>query len=312
MIRRVSPKEYGNLFPEPSHVFDSVAFNELNREKCDGIHYLVVSDAGGKVRFGLILGERGDELRSPFSAPFGGLEARGRSQRVGHYIDAIKDVMDYGHSLGCRIVITLPPAVYDNKSSVMASQLQAALSCGATVGYSDYNYHYPLDSFGSFVGDLDIKVRQKFLASDRQGFEFEHHAIHEHEAVEDIYSIILANHTALGYPVRMSLDDIRRTSACVPMDFFMLRKEGRGVAGAMVYHTSPDVAQLIYWGDMLEYRALRPMNYFAYRILEYYHRQGKRAFDLGPSSSDGIPSLGLCDFKAGLGCVLTPKFTLIL
>ena len=69
MIRRVSPKEYGNLFPEPSHVFDSVAFNELNREKCDGIHYLVMSDAGGKVRFGLILGERGAENGDRNSSP---------------------------------------------------------------------------------------------------------------------------------------------------------------------------------------------------------------------------------------------------
>lgn len=312
MIRRVTPKEYGNLFSHPLHVFNTAEFNELNRAKCDDVHYLVISDEGGKVRFGLILGERGEMLKSPFSAPFGGIETRGNSQRIGHYVDAVKDIQEYGRNLGRKIILTLPPTLYDNNASVIASQLQSALTCGATLEYSDYNYHYPLDSFDTFVSNLDIKVRQKFLASGRQGFEFEYHPSGDAAAVAEIYSIILANHTALGYPVHMSLDDIIRTSAVVPMDFFMLRKEGRGVAGAMVYHTAADIVQLIYWGDMLEYRSLRPMNYFAYMILGYYHEQGKKAFDLGPSSSDGIPSLGLCDFKSGLGCILTPKITLTL
>lgn len=312
MVRRVTPREYKSLFPTPLHVFNSVEFNELNREKCNGVHYLVIADAAGKTRFGLILGERGELLKSPFSAPFGGIESRGRSQRIGHYVAAVRDIMEYGRSLGKKVVITLPPTVYDNNASVIASQLQAALTCGASLDYSDYNYHYPLAGFDSFVSNLDIKVRQKFLASGRQDFEFQHYTPGDSGAVSEIYSIILANHTALGYPVHMSLDDIMRTSECVPMDFFMLRKEGRGVAGAMVYHTSADILQLIYWGDMLEYRSLRPMNYFAYRIFGYYHEQGKSVFDLGPSSSDGIPSLGLCDFKAGLGSVLTPKFSLIL
>ncbi|MDE6395361.1 MAG: hypothetical protein K2K77_08470, partial [Duncaniella sp.] len=86
MIRRVTPKEFGTLFPDPLHVFNTVGFNELHRAKCDDVHYLAICDEGGKVRFGLILGERGEVLKSPFSAPFGGIETRGASQRISHYV----------------------------------------------------------------------------------------------------------------------------------------------------------------------------------------------------------------------------------
>lgn len=68
-IVRTTPQEYKSLFPNPSHVFNSVEFNELNRHKCDDVHYLVIKDDKGKVRFGIILGQKGNMLKSPFSAP---------------------------------------------------------------------------------------------------------------------------------------------------------------------------------------------------------------------------------------------------
>ena len=56
---RVSPGEYGQIFHSPSHLYNSVAFNELNRHKCDDIHYVTLCDDRGRVRFGIILGQKG-------------------------------------------------------------------------------------------------------------------------------------------------------------------------------------------------------------------------------------------------------------
>lgn len=106
---RVSPGEYGQIFHSPSHLYNSVAFNELNRHKCDDIHYVTLCDDRGRVRFGIILGQKGDVLKSPFSAPFGGIEANGR-QKAAQYVEAAGALAGYWAG-GMRI--TLPPLVYD-------------------------------------------------------------------------------------------------------------------------------------------------------------------------------------------------------
>ena len=72
-IERLSPDEYAKTYT-PQHVFNSVDFTELNRDKAEYLHYLSVHDT--KHRFGIILGERNGMLRSPFSAPFGGFTTR--------------------------------------------------------------------------------------------------------------------------------------------------------------------------------------------------------------------------------------------
>ena len=87
-VVRCTPREYGELFATPSHVFNTVEFNELNRHKCEDIHYLTICDDKGKVRFGVVLGLRGGVLKSPFSAPFGGIEERG-VQSVERYVGAV-------------------------------------------------------------------------------------------------------------------------------------------------------------------------------------------------------------------------------
>ncbi len=308
-IVRTTPQEYKSLFPNPSHVFNSVEFNELNRHKCDDVHYLVIKDDKGKVRFGIILGQKGNMLKSPFSAPFGGMEERG-VQRLSYYIESIDALRGHAENIGKKICITLPPAIYDNATSAIAAQFQAILSQGGRILYSDYNYHYELNRFVEFKDYLWANTKRNLASAIRQDFDFEFSSYPSDQLIREIYNIIYENHTGLGYPVHMSVDDIIATSKIFDMDFFLVKKEGIGVAAAIIYHTSSNGVQLIYWGDKLDYRSLRPMNFLAYKVIEYYYNKGVTFYDLGPSSSSGIPSFGLCDFKASLGCALTPKYTL--
>ena len=327
MLHRVSPETFGQLFPTPSHVFNSVAFSELNGHKCDDVHYLAFADERGKVRLGIILGEKADTLRSPFSAPFGGMEER-HAQKVSVYIEALESLKAYARSLNKSLLITLPPACYETPSSALSSQYLAALSLGASLHYSDFNYHYDLSRFPSFKEDLRPQSRNKLSAAMRNGFDFHYLKGASSEDFERVYSIIKRNHEALGYPLRMTLDDVIATSKIIKMDLFVLTKDGSDVAGALVYHSAPTaslakaassrladgVVQVVYWGDLPEWRSFRPMNFLAYKVIGHYydnrHVTGVRYFDIGPSSSEGRPSLGLCDFKESLGCNLTPKATL--
>ena len=192
-------------------------------------------------------------------------------------------------------------------------QILCSLAAGGRQLYTDFNYHYCLADFDSFSERLWPNARRNLSTSQRCGLEFEYCADPTPELIAEIYEIVRINHESHGYPVHMSLDDIMATSKVIDMDFFIVRKEGRGVASAIIYRTSKEVVQLIYWGDLAEGRELRPMNFLSYNIVRHYAENsgesGVRYFDLGPASSDGIPAVGLCDFKESIGCRLTQKVT---
>lgn len=306
-VCRITSDEYAALFKAPSHLYNSVAFNLLNAPKCDDLHFLSIVDDNGKVRFGIILGERTGVLKSPFSAPFGGLEANS-TQRTSHYLEAVESLRAYGALLNKNIIITLPPFV--RSDSHLSKTLTSICSTGGHIDYIDYNFHYPLAQFKDYMSGLRANARRNLKASLRNGFEFHSIDSADSATISEIYRIVHTNHTSLGYPVHMSLDDIIATSRIIPIDFFIVTREGHGIASAIIYRPADGIAQLIYWGDLPEARPLRPMDFLAFKVMEYYYNQGLAIYDLGPSSSDGIPALGLCDFKEGLGCIATPKYTL--
>ena len=87
---------------------------------------------------------------------------------------------------------------------------------------------------------------------------------------------------------------------------------GVDVAAAQVFHVAKGVAQVVYWGDLRAYSHLRTMNSLAYMLFAYYHATGLKVLDIGPSTEGGVPNHGLCEFKEGIGCSVTPKFSFML
>lgn len=312
-LQRVEVGRFKEIFPTPSHIYNRTAFTELNKHKAyeNDVQYLTFDDDGGKTRLGLILGARAESLVSPFSAPFGGFEEKG-SQRLKYYMEAAHCLGDYAKTLGKMIKLTLPPPIYSLHSHIYKQQL-AMLSCGAEIGYIDYNCSFDLGKWPS-VGDIMWpNVRRNLSTSLKFGLDFEIVAPDDLHGMSEVYETVRINHQAHGYPVHMSMNDILDTVHNVRQaDFFLVKSADKTIASAMVYVPADKIAQLIYWGDIPEARHMRPMNFLAYNLLEHYWRLGFRWFDFGPSSSDGIPSVGLYDFKESFGCELFPKTTIIL
>ncbi|MCI8997609.1 MAG: hypothetical protein HFJ95_01260 [Muribaculaceae bacterium] len=307
-IQRVTPNEYRELFPAPSHRYNSVEFNQLNSHKCIEVLYLVFMDEKRKPRLGIILGDDGEDLKSPFSAPFGGFEERGM-QRLEFYLDAADALVQYAYSIGRGIRLTLPPDIY-NRCSNVTKQQGALLTCGFQLVCSDYDYYFP--SYGG-CGDMDKlppKSRNKLRIAMRHDFGLEVHPSADRERIERCYKVIHDNRRHRGYDLRMSLEEVIRTSEIIDIDCMLLTTEGVDVAAALVYHVATGVVQLIYWGDCPGYSHLRPMNMLAYQVARYYRQKGLTV-DVGPSSENGVPSLGLCDFKESVGCEMVLKPTLV-
>ncbi len=303
IVSELSPAEYARTAQCPFTVFDSVEFCAINAHKVEAVKHLVFSDQ--RLRFGLIAGIRDGVLKAPFSAPYACFSEISRNNKIASYSSLAASLADYAKGMGLKkIRITLPPTVYNEVH--IAKLYNSFYTAGFRIAGCDLNFQYDLAQFDAqYEMRIDPKARQKLRAAIKNGLTFE-----KTEDVEAAYKIIHANRAAKNYPLWMTLENVRDTARVVPADFFLARDDAAmPLASAMVYHVTHDKAQVIYWGNLPETDALKPMNFLAYRIFAHYKGAGMRLIDTGPSTEFSVPNLGLCDFKQGLGCDVSTKFT---
>lgn len=303
-IVRVDFIEYEKVFPVPYHIFNSVGFSELNKDKCLDLHYLEFVDK--KIRFGLILGEKEQELRSPFSAPFGGFSFV-RNERIEYVEQAVSLLKQYGEAIGKEILISLPPSIYE--PSFISKCVSAFLRKDASIKYVDLNFQFETDRFAQYDTIIDRSARKNLHNSLKHDFQFIQLDSKRDEDVSRAYQVIKSNRESKGFPLRMPLQSVLDTVKIIPADFFVLSYNSVDVAAAQVFHVAPKTAQVIYWGDVVEYSDLRVMNYFTYKVFEYYYNHDVKILDIGPSTEFGIPNYGLCEFKENIGCSISLKYT---
>ena len=294
----VQPGEYRQLFPHPQHVFNSVDFTELNKDKCDSVQYLCFSE--NKARIGLVMGERDGLFRSPFSAPFGGFDTN-QPDRIEYYEEAVGLLKAHLEAAGKPLKIVLPPTVY---GSYTAKMFNALVRGGAHLLFSELNYAYELDRFPDYESYLDRSARKNFHNARQYPFEF----VELERTPENIaraYAVIRDNRESKGYALQMSLESVLQTVGVVAAEFFVMSLDGADVAAAMVYPVTEGIDQVIYWGDAPGYTDCRAMNYFTYKVFEHYCKKGLKILDIGPSSVEGVPNYGLCSFKENLGCTVS-------
>lgn len=306
-IVEIEAREYGEIFAKPAHVYNSVEFAQLNSHKAERLHHLVFDDGGA--RLGIILGEHADGVMySPFSAPFGGFTTN-RPQQFEYFDMAVELLKEYSGKRNQKIVITLPPDLYDRRQIPLAVN---ALCRHAETRFVDVNYHFDLTDFEHYIQNIERSAKKNLNRALKENLIFYKVERGDTGGAARAYWVIRRNREEQGYPLRMTCDDVMRTTEVIPADFFLLSHEGRDVAAAQVFHVAEGICQVIYWGDLREYSSMRPMNLLAYRVFEHYRNQGLSILDIGPSTEDGVPNYGLCSFKKSIGCMASNKFSFLL
>lgn len=303
MIERlvpVSADEYTRLFPSPSSAFASVEFNLINADKAEQLLFLVGTDAANRPEMGIILGLRDGIWRAPFSAPMAPISWNSDISlaSIQSFFEKLQSYLS-----PTPVRITLPPSFI---APNMIAKISGILTNLATKVTADYNYHYDLSLTPEFEKHLKPGARNKYHQAQKSDFAF------ESVDIARAYAVIAANRTAKGYYLAMALADLEATSRVINIDPFILSLNGTDVAAAIVYHLTPEVAHVVYWGDTPGFEQLRPMNMLPFHIFNHYHNLGYRHINIGTSSTDGIPNHGLCSFKESLGCLTTtiPSLTL--
>ncbi len=305
-VEEFSGQTYDSLCSGPLHAFNTVAFNTLNKSKTEQLYYLLFRDS--KPRLGLIAGLVNNELRSPFSAPFGGFSLIKKEVSVKQVEEAARALLTWLETknfIGIRM--GLPPSMYH--PGLVAKTSNALQRLGFVPKKIDLNYAFALTGFKKekYRAGLPKNARKNLANALKNNLSFT--LCQQEEEKTRAYQLIKQNRQSKGYPLRLTLEEIRHTSKIIVIEYFLVKYAGQPVAAAVVYRVSDKVAQVVYWGDLPGYAYLRPMNFMAYKIFAYYHAHGFTYVDVGPSTEDSIPNYGLCDFKESIGCGADLKVT---
>lgn len=298
---------YSQVFPSPYHIFNSVEFNVLNQARCDELLFLVFKDT--KNRLGLIAGVKGEELHSPYSAPFGGFSYVRDDISIAQIEAGVDALIQFAVDKGIKSIhYTMPPLFYDalfnNKVLNILHRKNFQLSA------IDLNYEFNLQQLTpEYEMNIWHNARKNLRIAFKQDFEFSKCETEQEKA--EAYEVIKENRSRKGYPLKMTWEQVKTTAAIIKADFFLLKKEKEKIAAAQIFHVAPGIVQVIYWGDIPDFAGLKPMNFLAYQVFSYYKEQGLQFVDIGPSTENGLPNYGLCEFKEGIGCSISPKFSFI-
>jgi hypothetical protein len=305
-IESVTVEDYNRVISNPYHIFGSAHFNNLNREKANPVYYLLFKDS--KYRLGLIAGKNDEELRSPFSAPFGGFSFIHEDIRITAVEEAVELTEDWckqNQLTGIRY--TLPPLIYGE--SFISKVTNVMYRKGYVMENLDLNFHFDLVNFTSdYIQNIWHNARKNLNIALTNNLSFR--TCDTLEERETAYDVIAKNRISRGRPLRMTWEQVITTADLVPAHFFLAFDADRNpLAAAIVFIISTKIAQVIYWGDLPGYQHLKPMNFLSYKVFEFFHQKGFRTIDIGISTENSVPNYGLCEFKESLGCNIQPKVT---
>lgn len=307
-MKRITLEEYRTYTKTRSKIFYNTAeFLELNRDKTGEIVCTAAID-GNTPRFVFAFGLRDSTASSPFSAPFAmpvSLKARPGLEHYDEALDSLEDFARRNHWRHIRF--TLPPMFYFREE--LTGWLNSFYRKGWSVGNIDINYALDLGIMHSesYIEDIMYNARRNLNIAMKSRLELI--PCRDEYDSRRAYSVIAVNRAGKGYPLRMSYEQVRSTVQLVDHEMFIVKHGDDDIAAALVYRVRPDTAQVIYWGDKLEFRSFKPINYLSYQLIQFYGERGFKWLDIGPSTEDSVPNYGLCEFKESIGCERDLKYT---
>lgn len=291
------------------HFYDTNSFHLYHQRFADKVVRLFIK-SNSKVIGYCYLGFKDNQVKAPYSSPFSLIYLK-KSYKVSDACSFIMGVVEF-----CKInnfdkvLLTLPPEIY-------GPELISTLSCSAfTNGFKVKSIE--INNYFDFKNYIDLetylkcsvhKVRKNYKRAVENGLEFIQLDMSD---IDIAYDVIKINREQMGYPLKISKQQMQ---SLINMDtltaraFVVMSKENP-IAAAIIFDVTDDISQVVYWGDVPDYRNERAMDLLTAQIFSTYKELGKKYLDIGPSSEDGIINIGLADFKKSIGCSTNTKLVL--
>jgi hypothetical protein len=304
-IVEVQALTYSKSIAESTPIFNSAKFSELNKDKIEALHYLLFKDT--KIRLGIILGVKGFNVSSPFSAPFGGFSLVQSEVKSSVILQAVELLEKWLVERKYKsITISLPPLRYEQ--DFYTRIVNSLFIKGYQTKQLDVNHQFeiPADFESDYPTMLQRNARKNLNVALKS--ELTWHVIPQEHA-QRAYEVIAINRSARNKPLRMAFEQVLNMASITPAQFFVVQFGDIDIASAIVFQVNSKVVQVIYWGDDPQYSELRAMNFLSYKLFQYYAEQKIEVVDIGISTEHSIPNFGLCDFKESIGCSVSLKYT---
>lgn len=302
MLIEVSKDVYRRNFSADPNPYISEAFIGLVENKTDKVIRLMMSN---DTSMGLIAGLKDKELCAPFSAPFGGFHYTHEHFSYEVVYDFIAGLKDYLREQGLhKLNIILPPDIYQNNMN--AKCVNAFIRLGFKLLIPEITNWIDLKKFdGNWVKPT---VAQNCRKAKNNQLSF--HVVTDKQSINEVYMIIFRNREVQGRKIHMSLNDIVKVNTVMPVDYFLIKDKNDESMGAGIFYRGHEkIAQGIFMGDDLDNRSLGIMDLLYSSIYDYYKKMDYDYIDLGSSSLNGEPNIGLIRFKEIHNCVTSLKYT---
>lgn len=306
-ILDVEKEEYKKLVVNPFSKFDTVEFVELNKHKVDEVKYFIFNN--GKNRFALIAGIKDGVLKSPFSATFGIFSEITKENKIEYYYEAINELINWAKTNNIKQIQINTPALSYSEPHITKFQ-NALINSNFRILNYDINFEFHLNKFNenNYIETIQRNARKNLKNALNNNLKFE-----KTDNIKLAYEIIKINRSQKGYPLWMSLNDVKNTNDIIKSDYFLIStSDNKPIASAYIHHLTDYVYRVVYWGNLMEDEQLRPINFLAYNLLKYYKNSQCKILDIGTSTLDSVANFGLCDFKESIGCTCSPKLSFIL
>ena len=306
-VFEVTYETFGNIICNPFHIYGNANYNHLKKHNCDSIHYLLFRE--GKYRLGIIGGIKGGAFLSLPTDSFGGFIYLQDNIKISYIDNAIDLLVKWAKSKKLKAInLTLPPSIYNE--SFISKQMNSLFNNSFFILKIELNHILPSAKFNdNYINEIGKYDRNNLNKALKNNLTF-----HQCENLLEkriAYQIISLYKQTQNEPLKISWKEILMTTTIIDTEFFITYDNNNfPVAAAIVFHLSPSIVQIFNWGENPEFLHLRTMNYLAYKIFEYYHRD-YQIIDLGPSSENAVPNIDLCNFNESIGCDTTLKFSFI-
>lgn len=241
-ITEVTHKEFQQVIFNPLHNFGKADFNDLNKDKCEILYYLLFKET--KYRFGIIGGIKKGVFYSSYSAPFGSLLYVNQKIGIEHVDSAIDALIEWAKIKKLTsICLTLPPPIYDE--TFISKQTNSLFRKKFTLLDVDLNFSFDTAGFKeNYLGNIQKNARNNLNKALKSNLVF-----HKCDIIEEkktAYDIIVKHKSIKGYPLKLTWNQIIDTGKLIEQDFFLVYNvENVAVASAIVFHTTKSIVQII-------------------------------------------------------------------
>lgn len=246
-----------------------------------------------------------DTLISMHRAPFGGFVSE-FSFDVPQVENLVNTVETWAkqNDIG-SIVIRLFPDIYaPDCAKVVRTGL---LNSGFIVQHEDVSQVLPVMEHGLHA---DVHKKRRIRQAVDADYHFE---LLPPDHLEEAYSLIVESRLDKGYPVTMTLNELKETISQFSNDYllFGVSDDSKLAATSVSIKVNDKILYTFYLGDRLEYRRHSPVTFLVAAIYDYCVGHGFQLLDLGTSTDKGVINQGLYNFKNTFGAIDSFKPTFI-